>query len=149
MIVFLLGLLLAAPATDPGGFLAAKWGMTEDQILAAFPNEAARPAKPEKFNLGPAPVIVARADRKTSFICTPTLQAVIIQFLDDSPAEFLRVEAQLAEQYGRPWHRDSGEIEQSQWTFPTTLIQLRRVALKNIPFRSLSLTYQRRQPSEF
>jgi hypothetical protein len=150
MISFLLGLLLAAPAADPGGFLSAKWGMTEEQILAAFPNEATRLNPPEKF-VNPArsaSIVIRRSDRSIFFICEPTLQGVIIQFFDDSPEQFLRAEAQLVQHYGRPWHRATSEIEQSQWSFVTTIITLRRIAFRNIPMRWVDLTYQRRQAPE-
>jgi hypothetical protein len=40
MILPLLALLLAA--SDPTGWSSAHWGMTEDQILAAFPDQAVR-----------------------------------------------------------------------------------------------------------
>ena len=143
MIAFCLLLLAAA---DPGGWTVAKWGMSPDQILAAVPG-AVRLERPEKLKDGPAPIALQEADRRILFICDPTLRAVAIQFTEPDPAQFLRVEAHLVSKYGRPWHRETSEIEQSGWTFATTLIQLRRVALRNIPFRSLWLTYRLRQPS--
>jgi len=138
--------LLLLAAADPGGWTVARWGMSPDQILAAIPG-AVRLDPPEKLKDGPAPVALQEADRRILFVCDPTLRAVAIQFTDPDPAQFLRVEAQLVELYGRPWHRETAEIEQSQWTFPTTLIQFRRVALRNIPFRSLWLIYSLRQPT--
>jgi len=143
MIAFCLLLLAAA---DPGGWTVAKWGMTPDQILAALP-ASRRLERPEKLKDGPASIALHEADRRILFVCDPTLRAVAIEFIAPSPAEFLRIEAHLVERYGRPWHRETAEIEQSAWTFPTTVIQLRRVAFRDISFRSLWLVYTLRQPS--
>ena len=41
--------LVAQEATDPNGWRAAVWGMTEGEVLAAFPGEVVKARKPETY----------------------------------------------------------------------------------------------------
>jgi hypothetical protein len=158
--LFLLSIPLAAqPAKlDPGGWSYARWGMTDAQILDASSGQARRlegviPDKQRSFDGAIAAVGVPSLDLtrqdtgRIFFICAPDsgLEEVKVQLADPSPDAFDRLEAALVQKYGRPWSSSAVQERQSQWTFPTTVITLQRLDIRSIGFRSLWLSYARRQ----
>lgn len=144
---------LAAGAADIQGWSNARWGMTEQQILDAFPN-AIRLPKPEKFDAGPAPISipafqVEHLALSIFFLMTPTLSQVAFDSKAADPYDFQILEALLVRQYGRPWQKTTDEVQIAQWTLPSTIITLRRVFFRNIRVQFLTLTYALRQESPF
>jgi hypothetical protein len=140
-------LILCSLAAETGGWSAARWGMTEDQVLAAIP-PAVRLTSPEKFRFGQAPIAIPefRAEQSTFrvlFIMTPDLSRIVFSDQDGSEEEFVRVESLLVRKYGRPWHRSGGILTISQWTRGDTVITLRRVVMRAIRSESIDLTYER------
>ncbi len=148
-------LLLALAAADPGGYLAARWGMTPDQVLAAIPEarELTSPLPSRTFKEDVArigiPQITLGPDQAQVFFLINAqagLYRVMIQPATADMDAFRRIEALLVQRYGRPWHRAGETTTQSQWSFPATTITLSYSYIPAIRFRSLWLTYERRQP---
>jgi len=144
---------LTAGAADIQGWSNARWGMTEQQILDAFPN-AVRLPKPEKFDAGPAPISipafqVEHLTLRIFFLMTPTLSQVAFDSKAADPYDFQILEALLVRQYGRPWQKTTDEVQIAQWTLPSTIITLRRASFRNIRVQFLTLTYELRQVSPF
>lgn len=144
----------AIAADDPGGWSKANWGMTADQILAAFPGEAARMPEPDKYNHAAVSIDsidVAGTTFRVYFIPDDAgrLAAVNIQPRDmagNSESTFQSVENLLVEKYGRPWKSDDAETE-LQWTFPTTTLTLAKTTLPGSRAVFVSLTYTHRIPA--
>ena len=154
MILTVLALLFSA--ADPGGWQAARWGMTPDQVLAAFPNQAkpnlsAKPFKGglelvtiDQIQVGDYPMhVIFRFDEKTKLLTTVVLGTNRKE--DVTERDFQALETLFLQKYGRPWHQDEPETSTSIWTFPTTTITLKRVQLRNIVFRSLWVAYEQKK----
>ena len=125
--------------------------MTEQEILDAFPT-AVRLAKPEKFDVGAAPISIPafRLEHLTLriyFIMTPALSQVVLNSKEADPYDFQIIEALLVRKYDRPWQKTTDLVQLSQWTLPSTIITLRRFSDRNIRVQFLTLTYALRQES--
>jgi hypothetical protein len=150
--------LLAGADRDPGGWTAAKWGMTPGQIVKALPGQAVQLTGPEQDRtfdgiLATVGVPALALDKDTVrifFICDPSAGLVRVEMrsADDSDEAFVRLESLLVQKYGKPWSRSTDQVKESQWSFPTTTITLRRVEMKAISFRSLWITYARRDATD-
>jgi hypothetical protein len=147
----LLFLLLAA---DPGGYLASRWGMTPDQVLAAVPqairDESAKPFRGAVASIIIREVQIATLPMQVSFRFgqqSGRLENVLLQPVrdqDKAEGDFERIEALLVEKYGRPWISTTAEGRTSRWSFETTAIELSYYQSRTIAFRSLSLVYRPR-----
>jgi hypothetical protein len=95
------------------GWRAARWGMTEDQVLAAFPNEAKRVAKLESFTRGSVRTLeietvqVANRPFSANLFEAKTKQLKHINLTAHKTEKSLSVmfpamERALTEQYGKP-----------------------------------------------
>jgi hypothetical protein len=152
----LLFLLLAA--SDPGGYLGARWGMTPDQVLAAVPqaerNTESDAVKPFRETLTPIiikEVTIAGDPMRVSFRFgeqSGRLEDVLVEAtreIDKRPADFDRIESLLVEKYGRPWTSSSPEERTSRWTLDTTTVELQLRTHKAIGLSFLTILYQPRK----
>ena len=136
----------ASKAPDPGGWMAAKWGMTENQVLAAFPDQARRLPRSERYGGGSFASIVIDSIEigviayRVHFIFQPsdsTLEAVNIGPADDSAgicaAAYDHLEHLLTNKYGAPSYRKDGDDarvtsriirKELTWRLATTEISL-------------------------
>jgi len=140
----------AAQPTDPGGWTAAKWGMTDAQILAAIP-AATRLDPPDagahvhikSFDLVGASFHVLFQSDKDGH-----LQAVLLSPVEP-PAEgidylFQNLQNLLVEKYGRPWTSTEGHETEIQWSLKTTTVTLSRIKFPGMDIQILNLHYKRR-----
>ena len=140
----------AMAADDPGGWTAAKWGMTDAQILAAIPSatrldppDAGAHVHIKSFDLaGAAFHVLFQSDKDGR------LQAVLLSPVGD-PAEgidhlFQTLQHLLVEKYGRPWTSTEGHETEIQWSLKTTTIALSRVKFPGMDIQILNLHYKRK-----
>ncbi|HTX34337.1 MAG TPA: hypothetical protein VME43_04920 [Bryobacteraceae bacterium] len=138
--------LACAAVEDPGGWTKAKWGMTDDQVLAAFPGQAARLDPPELngARVSIKSIELSGAEFRVYFIpdAAGHLRAVILNAVKPTGALFQSLENLLVAKYGRPWKTDEAGDSGVQWSFPTTVITLTRVQVPNFGTQFLSLAYK-------
>ena len=138
-------------ADDPGGWTAAKWGMTDEQILQAVP-AATRLDPPEKFNH--ARVHIPSFDLAGSrfhvyFIPGPAGQLDQV-LLSAEPCDagydvlFQQLQELLVQKYGRPWSSAEGNTTEFQWSLKTTTITLSRTKNQAINIEFLHLQYSKK-----
>ncbi len=151
-------LLLLFSAADPGGYLAAKWGMTPDEVLAAIPQATRHTGpdatQPQAGTLSPIvikEIEVAHIPMRVYFRFgekSDRLENVLLSALgeDLTPAHFERLEALLVEKYGRPWSGGDAKERNSQWTFPTTTIRLSGDRLPLVNTWLIGILYKVRDP---
>jgi hypothetical protein len=143
----------AFAADDPGGWTKAKWGMTDDQILAAFPGQAVRLDPPDAgAHIGIKTFDLADSPFDVRFLSDAAgLRKVVLTALSQpSPrldALFQDLENLLVDKYGRPWKSDEAGDTDFQWSFPTTTITLGRTKVSGFGTQFVSLIYAKRQPS--
>jgi hypothetical protein len=152
---------LTFAAVDPGGWTAAKWGMTEEQVLKAAPSVKVLdlPLMERTFTPGGVARIGVPTLRLEStawhvfclFDEKGGLAAVEMRPVADSdgtPNEFERVKALLVQKYGQPLEQrvddDNPRTHTATWTFATTTIRLKYVDVVTIKLHFLSLAYDRR-----
>jgi hypothetical protein len=148
-----------AAAEDPGGWTAAKWGMTPDQVRAAVPE-----SKPVRYEFekgtfstlgvdelrigdGPAWSVYFLFDDAGKLARVAMQPAVNIYA---TVQEFSRVESLLAEKYTRPFDRNSGDPNQNYpvlrragWTIGQTSITLVHTDYRpRVQLQTLWLTYR-------
>jgi hypothetical protein len=136
-------LLLAQPPKDIEGWREAKWGMTKDQVLQAFPGEA-KQGPPIKFKRGFIDGIVSIDKFVVSDLNTRALfqfnrdsgclQRILLEPSGGTAALFSewykRMLPLLIEKYGQPTVRSepralNGNVNESVvWSFPSTTIEL-------------------------
>jgi hypothetical protein len=153
-------------ADDPGGWTAAKWGMSLDQIRQAVPSAAdlttPEPARTlyiggKKFLaiLGVDPLDIAGFAWRAHFLLDRQKLFAVVLMPGDKTAtsvqEFSRVEGLLVEKYGRPFERHVGsatefpDIRSAQWSFPTTTVTLTYTDYRpRLAMESLDLEYVQR-----
>lgn len=132
---------------DIAGWSKARWGMTDDEILQAFPGEATRLEKTQQYGAGRvADVGIEDTEIDTyhftvDFLLdgnTHKLVEVLLRLKEKNPGiaanAFDALEKALTEKYGKPAYRKerakpglSGlETENwASWHFPSTMIDLR------------------------
>jgi len=138
-----------AAADDPSGWTRAKWGMTTGELAAIFPD--AKPNPPEKDAvLALDPIDLADTHFRVVFFKNAAGRLAQVDLSPSSKTDwtdgtFQRLENALVEKYGRAWKTDEGDITTLQWTFPTTVIQLRRIKL-GATLRIVDLIYKQRSP---
>ena len=123
-------------ADDPGGWTAAKWGMTDAQILQAIP-AATRLDPPEKnTHAGVQIESLELSGKDFHVLFVPDSKGLLNSVLLVPAAKyegrgldglFKDLEQLLVEKYGRPWITNAGkELKQTvdQWSLKTTTIIL-------------------------
>jgi hypothetical protein len=126
-------------ADDPGGWTAAKWGMTEAQLRDAFP---AQPVSVELAGTTFHVRFISTKDALTQVKLDPV--EPVKQGLDSL---FQDLQNMLVEKYGRPWSSTEGPTSELQWTFKTTTISLSRVRLSGFGTQFVFLTYRKKVES--
>ena len=129
---------IASKPPDPGGWMAAKWGMTEKQVLAAFPNQARRLLRAEEYSGGSFASIVINSIEigviayRVHFIFRPsdgTLEAVNICPADNSAgicaAAYDHLEELLTNKYGAPRYRKDGDDARGTWLMISKILTWR------------------------
>jgi hypothetical protein len=134
----------APPPEDPGGWTKAKWGMTEEQVIAAFPGGAVRLTErleARTFNGGVATIGIKQyrirlQDFEILFLMgfqSHRLEQVIVRPSDVANLQMFGVasmfrdfEPLLLSKYGPPTYRDVSDANHpvSKWYFPTTIIDM-------------------------
>lgn len=128
----------ASKPPDPGGWMAAKWGMTEKQVLAAFPDQARRLLHAEEYSGGSFASIVIDSIEigviayRVHFIFRPsdsTLEAVNICPADNSAgicaAAYDHLEELLTNKYGAPRYRKDGDDARGTWLMISKILTWR------------------------
>jgi hypothetical protein len=155
---------LAAGAADIQGWSNARWGMTEDEILAAFPNAVrlTGAAAERCTKYGHAPVSIPDVDvagiiLSVHLVIDPKTGLRMVLLSPANPGattaqDFQTIEALLVQKYGRPWNRMTDDTAKSQWSLPSTIIELESIGIRlpgarRISAFFLSLTYEPRQES--
>jgi hypothetical protein len=148
-------MMLAAVATfaaeDPGGWSKAKWGMSDEEILAALPGQAVRLDPPEKY-LGSRVHIpsfeLAGSEFEVHFVPDKAgrLSSVLLSPVG-TPSEgfdylFQSLENLLVAKYGRPWKSTEARSERIQWSLKTTTITLSRSKFPGFDIQILNLQYK-------
>ena len=153
-------LLLLFAAADPGGYLAAKWGMTPDEVLATLPQatrhagpDATKPFRGALTAIIIKEITVAEVPMQVNFRFGETsgrLEEVYLQPLKNEHKDlfyFNRIEALLVQKYGRAWTSTDPTVQVSQWITPSTVIRLTYSPPRLIPLRSLTIEYRPRVSS--
>jgi hypothetical protein len=151
--------LAAGTEQEMDGWRGAKWGMTEDEVMKAFPDEARRMPKAEAIAAGGFATI--RLER-VMFLESPFSARFImdqatngrlnaVSFRMDKSEKFLgpvfnRLEQSLTEKYGKPIYRHDdankeGLDELRQWKKGTTRIELLHGEIYFNRFKLLVITY--------
>jgi len=144
---------------DVTGWRSATWGMTEEQVLAAFPDEAKRLEKPEHFSSGTvAPVgipdyeIKGRMYRVLFGFADGKLALVSIGPADNvkqgvsHEVQFGSLEDLLIEKYGKPIsEKNDADSRDRMWRFNSSTISLSYFSIPSFGkvkgADSLSITY--------
>ena len=152
--IIMMSLLTAVAADDPGGWTAAKWGMTDDQLLAAFPGQAARLDPPDAgAHVHIKPLQLSGADFHVLFQSDKDgrLTSVLLSPIGQPPQGydllFQSLQNLLSEKYGRPWKSDSADKTEFQWSLKTTIISLSRIQIAGLSPQIINLHY-RQKPAD-
>jgi hypothetical protein len=144
----------AADADDPGGWTKAKWGMTEAELLAAFPGQAARLDPPDK-NTGCRVVIkdftLSGVNFQVYMMPDPDgrLSSVLLQPAksdDQTDQLFQDLQNLLVQKYGRPWKTAEGNNAEIQWTFKTSTVTLARTRFPGFTTQLVHVRYAHKDP---
>jgi hypothetical protein len=145
---------------DPGGWMAAKRGMTQDEVLAASAGQNPRVAgQPQNgtARIEIARVAIAGHDFSASFVPGKAggLVRVGLTTPDRNPPEpvFDDLRKALIEQHGQPassdMKRDGLVLEQVvKWEFPTTAVRLSYTFSPAIHMSVISLMYDQKGAEE-
>jgi hypothetical protein len=160
LLVLIVAPVLAQEPQDLDGWRAAKWGMSETDVLGAFGGEAVRLNQPERFH-GPtvATIAIPKYEIQSTecrvlfgFNAAGALSLVQIAPLDNvTPGVwheglFTSLDNLLTEKYGEPTStKDERVVRSRVWRLPRTVISLNYLfavfgILKGIDL--LTLTYQ-------
>jgi hypothetical protein len=118
---------------DPGGWGAAKWGMTSDQVKAAVPG--AKKGRPKVFSIGEGPdyslqfhkatVYGVKATINFGFDKAGRLTSVLIQPNKETMESFQALKAGLDAELGEGLLDPSaGARIEARWTLPSTKVLL-------------------------
>jgi hypothetical protein len=152
----------AAPATTttttvpapPPVWRTARWGMTKDEVLAAFPGEAQRLTQPADFG-APTPgssdiaIPAYEADGMNFRVLfgfdSPGLNRIHLSVAKPGDATCGDLEKVVAEKHAAPAARnDTGTSlrgEEIVWKRPDQTITLSCAGVPSLGFRSVTLTY--------
>lgn len=133
----------AAPDPEDGGWRGARWGMTEEEVLAAFPGEARRLEKPQKLadgntvGIGIDRHVVGGTELRVRFVFDPGGKLALVSLRTDAGtyapvAAFEATRDALAARLGPPaaTSADANYVDMRQaswWTAQS------RVDVKYIP----------------
>lgn len=140
-----LGLAGSVQAEDVPGWRETRWGMTEDEVLAAMKGEANRVPTPREragrvealeipqYAIGPYRF-------KVTFNFTEgKLVGVILTGDKDSPVSYPGVKDMVVAKYGAPASESPTAIgRHAQWNFPSTRIALAEIRAPGLTIISLS-----------
>jgi hypothetical protein len=145
---------------DPGGWKAAKWGMTEEEILTALSGQASRlpgEDKPGTAAISIEHMTIAGHECRVNFVparsgelirvaVTPTERNPPAVIFDD-------LLKRLMEEHGKPTssdtRRDGLVLEQiAKWDFPTTGVLLKHTFSPAIRMSIILLTYEKKGAAE-
>jgi hypothetical protein len=139
-------------ADDPGGWTAAKWGMTDAQILQAVPTATRLDPPDADAHVQIKSFPLAGSDFHVLFQSDKDgrLQAVLLSPIG-TPSEgfdylFQNLQNLLVEKYGRPWSSTEGHQTKIQWSLKTTTITLSQAKFPGIDIQILNLHYKRKDP---
>jgi len=164
--IALAGIVLAqenSKREDPGGWNAAKWGMTEAELLKAFEGKAIPSAETSVPTQRSIPGIkswsIGATDYEVLFLLNDEGKLRMVQISPhaikdsggrpQSPPVFDVLNTMLVEKYGKADSETSGIEEQRQtrtrvWVLPTTVIELRSMTHLRFGFNSVTLTYRKK-----
>lgn len=124
------GARAAAPAAGAGDWRGARWGMTEDEVLKAFPREARRLDKPEKLADGNVVAlaiekqVVGSTEFRVRFVFDPAGKLALVSLRTDprtfyGPAVYDSTRKALEETLGKPGQQTSDsnyvDLRQATW----------------------------------
>src|ERR1035437_6271855 len=153
--------LAAQPAQeDPGGWKAAKWGMTEDEVVAALPGQATRLLglhNDGTASVGVEHVMIAGHDFRVTFVPAKSGGLIRVGMMptEKNPAEvvFQDLQKSLIEQPGPPASSQStrdglllGQVV--KWDFPTTSVELTHTFSPAIRSSLILLLYEKKGDAE-
>ena len=138
LLLLIVALVLAQEAQDLDGWRAAKWGMTESDVLAAFAGEAVRLEKPEHFKDTIGSLAIPKYEIQSTeyrvlfgFNAKGALSIVQIAPMDNTTLGvshevlFGSLENLLTEKYGKPTSaKDERVVRSRMWRLPRTVISL-------------------------
>jgi hypothetical protein len=162
--ILFLSISLAAGAADIQGWSNARWGMTEQQILDAFPTAVRLTgAAAERYTkFGHAPISIPDVEvagivLTVHLVTDPKTGLRMVLLSPANPGattaqDFQTIEALLVQKYGQPWNRTVEDTAESQWSLASTIIKLESIGVRlpgarRISAFFLSLTYEPRQES--
>jgi hypothetical protein len=143
----------AVVATDAKGWRAATWGMTESQVLEAFPGEVVRMEKPgppdphgTRATLTIPRFEIARADYAVNFGFDKdgalSFVGLVSAIKPTNEAAFETLRNLLTERYGAPTTEDRTRIKrQAIWRLPHTVIDLTLLRLAAGTIEVVSVSY--------
>jgi hypothetical protein len=142
LFAFAAAISTAAQAGDPGEWRGARWGMTQDEVLAAFPGEARRLEKPQTLAdgnvvaLGVDRFVVGATDFRVRFVFDAAGKLALVSLRTDPstyarPEAFVVTRAALAERLGAPGADSSDssyvDLRQTSWWTPRSRIDVKYV----------------------
>lgn len=122
--------LAAVSSGAAGDWRAARWGMTEDEVLKAFPGEAIRSEKPEKLADGNVVALaiekhtIGATEFRVRFVFDPAGRLALVSLRTDprkyaDPSVFVETRKVLSASLGAPAASSSDDsfvdIRQSSW----------------------------------
>ena len=140
----------------PPVWRGARWGMTPEEVLAAFAGQAQRPAEPPSFVLGPpgvAEVVVPAHDEDGAKFRVlfgfagsgSRLGRIQLAAARAQPETCYDVEQRLVGEHGEPSSRrdaaTSVQTREVAWTLPAQTITLTCVDKPSLGFRTVTLDY--------
>ncbi len=133
----------AAPAAPgEGGWRAARWGMTQDEVLAAFPGEASRLEGAVKLADGNTVAVgiekhaIGGTDFRVRFVFDPAGKLALVSLRTDpktyaKPEVFLAARKALEQRLGAPGAESSDDnfvdLRQVTWWTPRDRVDLKHV----------------------
>jgi glucose/arabinose dehydrogenase len=132
----------AAAKPDAGDWRGARWGMTEEEVLTAFPGEARRLEKPEKLpdgntvSIGIDEHAVGATKLRVRFVFDPAGRLALVSLRTDpktyaEPAAFDATRKALTAEHGQPGASSSDDnfvdLRQVSWWTARDRIDLKYV----------------------
>lgn len=145
------GFAWAQPAKDVTGWRTLKWGMSERQVLAALPHEAARLPKPEKMGGADATIKIphykfGNVEFEVLLAFTGGQLTNVLLWEEAAPsrkpsvaADFEALAQLLIEKYGKPTtDKNDARTRDRTWEFPSGMASLTFMKLTETDFVSVS-----------
>lgn len=150
IIIMMLAGSAAWCADDLSGWSGARWGMSEQAVLDAFPGRAVRNDVPDACPVVIRTVPIGSTDYRACFYFSSGKLARVdlspVRRADITESEFGRSESLLAEKYGKPWQRRERDVSESRWSFRSSRISLSLDTIRGTPI-VLTLRYEHIDPA--